>query len=249
MTIRHVHSSSRYDRSPQSLTAEFGRVTAADDPDANLCTYTEVGDPKRADALRKQAKADGWGVYCPDTKTDCAVAWPKDLWTKTAGNVHQLTPKTWDMNGKPMKTVAAYVVLDHKKHDVRLWVSVAHLPSGVQDGDKFTDTDRSRAWRDAVAGWHDWWRNKARLKWSPDVAMLVADWNVDFHRASWRDYVQDVFDSMHLCWRGNMPNGGTHGSRLIDASWQTYPANKCRLLADNDSSDHRPWGQILPWAP
>jgi hypothetical protein len=44
-----------------------------------------------------------------------------------------------------------------------------------------------------------------------------------------------------------MPNGGTHGDRLIDASWNTVKANKCKLLKDDGSSDHRPWGEALAW--
>ena len=38
----------------------------------------------------------------------------------------------------------------------------------------------------------------------------------------------------------NLPNGGTHGDRLIDATWSNGKFQDTMLLPDDDSSDHPP---------
>lgn len=81
------------------------------------------------------------------------------------------------------------------------------------------------------------------------MGMIVADWNVDFFMSEWRSTVQGYFPSMFLGWSGHMPpkGKGTHGSRLIDGTMATAKATKCQLLKDDDSSDHRPYGEAVPW--
>lgn len=163
---------------------------------------------------------------------------------------HKLTDKTWtDGKGRKHETYCGTALLEHRDTGGTIFVSVCHLPSNVQNGDTFNDNAQARAWKDAVAGWSDYW-NTVRKRDHPDVALIIADWNVDLHLGSWRQYLADVWPSMSLCWAGDKmpPKGkGTHGSRLIDATYATHQITKAKLLKDDASSDHRPYGCAVPW--
>ena len=50
MTIRHGHSSSRYDKPPKTLAEQVGRATTSG-KDGNLLTFTEVDTKDRAAKL------------------------------------------------------------------------------------------------------------------------------------------------------------------------------------------------------
>ena len=242
--IRHVHCSSLYSESEGSLAAEVDKIVSHTDPEADLATYTEV--KSREDALR--AASPGWGVYQPD-RTDVAVLWRQDTWEAKVKEAHKLTDKEWtDGQGHTHQTWAAAVLLE-RNNGRRAWVSLCHLPSSVQNGCQFKDNRQAAAWRGALDGWHKYWNN-SRDRHKPDVGMLVADWNVDFHLKCWRQHLSSRFPSLWLCWRDpNMPpdGKGTHGGRLIDAAWSTVKADRCDLLPDNPSSDHRPWAEFLDW--
>lgn len=244
-TIRHAHSSSLYSNSPQSLADQVERAVDADDPSANVITYTEVGSDSRTKVLK--TASEDWAAWVP-SQSDVGIMWRKANWSPVWKSPKKLTPKVWtDGHGRKHETWCATALLEHTDGHT-LWISVCHLPSNVQNGSKFNQNAQAAAWRDAVDGWHTYWNDCRKLD-KPSLGMLVADWNVDFHNGSWRGYVQDVFPSMVLCWKGNMPPAGkgTHGKRLIDAAWSTVGATKCKLLKDDDSSDHRPFGEALPW--
>lgn len=239
--VVHGHASSRYDKPPSTLADQVARAVDVDE--ANLLSWTEVGDPDRAAKL----KADGWGSFTPHKKTDVAWMWRKSVWDLVEKHVKELTPKTWtDGQGHKHWTRCATVVLDGPQG--RLWASVAHLPSGVQDGNKF-DADhpaKVAAWKDAVRGWADYHQRQVD-NWRPDLTMYVADWNVDFHSGHWRDWVQGVFPKMVLTWKGDMPAGGTHGDRLIDATWATRNGRCVLLDKRSGTSDHRPYAEKIGW--
>lgn len=242
--VRHAHSSSLYSESPDSLAKQVERAVGSTDPEANVLTFTEVGSDQRTKVLKN---ADpGWAAWVPDA-SDVGIMWRKANFHPVEKKAVKLTDKVWtDGQGRKHTTYAASALLEHTSGKY-LFISVCHLPSHVQNGKKFYNNAQSKAWKSAVNGWHDHW-NDWRKKYNPDLGMLVADWNIDFHMDCWRDYVQDVFPSLVLCWKGHMPpdGKGTHGGRLIDASWSTVKANKCVLLKDDSSSDHRPWGQKIP---
>lgn len=243
---RHAHSSSLYDGPKVPLEDELHRLVTATDPSANLASLTEVGSDARTDILKNAAPGE-WGAWVPNADKCCAdvgLMWNKAEWELDWKQNVRLTNKTWtDGQGRKHVTYAASAIFKHRSGP-RVFLSVAHLPSGVQNGDKFKNNAQSAAWKSAVNGWHTHW-NEIRKAKSPAVGMLTADWNIDFHMKTWRDYVQDVFPSLNLTWKNNMPNGGTHGKRLIDATWATKPAKKVRLLKDDDSSDHRPYGERI----
>src|SRR5262245_38975036 len=243
MAIRHVHSSSRYDRSEQSLAKEAKAYAKATDPQADLITYTEV--KSREDALRDALEPE-FGCYQPD-QTDVAICWRKDKWAQQVKEVHKITDKVWtDGQGHKHETWVATALL--KRNDGHLlWISLCHLPSNVEAGCKVKENKQGAAWKSALNGWKSYW-DDSRKKHHPDVGMIVADWNIDFHVQCWRQYVAGVWPNLVLCWRDpNMPKGGTHGSRLIDASWGTVKPNKAWLLPDNNASDHRPWAEVIEW--
>lgn len=247
-TIRQAHSSSLYSASAQSLADQVERAVTAEDPNATLLTFTEVGSSARTKVL-KDANPDDWAAWVPNA-TDVGIMWRKAQFSPVWKEAHKLTSKVWtDGKGRKHETYCGSVLLEHKNTGGRVFLSVCHLPSNVQNGCKLNTNKQGAAWSSSLAGWHDYW-NTIRKRDKPAVALLVADWNVDHHKACWPDYIGNVFPSMHSCWAGKKepPAGkGTHGSRLIDATWSTHKASKAKLLKDDASSDHRPYGCAIPW--
>src|SRR5262245_49556060 len=243
--VRHAHSSSLYSASPASLANQLERAVGADDP-ANLMTFTEVGSDKRTKVL-KEADPDVWAAWVPN-QTDVGLMWVKSNFHPVWKEATKLTGKVWtDGQGRKHETWAGTALLENTNGKT-VFLSVCHLPSHVQNGSKFYDNAQAAAWKSACAGWSDYW-NKIRKRDHPTLALIVADWNVDFHSSTWRDRVQSYFPSMFLGWKGNMPPAGkgTHGGRLIDGTMATAKASKCVLLKDDNSSDHRPYGEVIPW--
>lgn len=241
-TIRHAHSSGLYDAPVKELEAQLAKAVTADDPDASLLSYTEVGSDKRTQAL-KDADPERWAAWVPG-QTDVGLMWRKQRFTPVWKEAKKLTDKVWtDGQGRKHETWAGTVLLEHTDGPL-VFLSVCHLPSHVQNGGKFYDNAQAKAWKSANKGWNDYWNNK-RKKHHPDMALIVADWNVDFFSKTWRQNVQDYWPSMSLCWAGNMPNKGTHGDRLIDATWSTTQVKDCVLLKHVGGSDHRPYGERI----
>jgi len=245
-TIRHAHSSSLYSNSPDSLAKQVNRAVSATDPNATILTFTEVGSDKRTQVL-KDADPDSWAAWVPSA-SDVGLMWLKGTYSPVWKEAKKLTDKVWtDGQGRKHETYCATALLEHKDGPT-LFLSVCHLPSHVQNGCKFYDNAQAKAWKGAVNGWSDYW-NAKRKQDKPTLAMLVADWNIDFRKSCWRQWVGDKFPSMYCTWGGDrMPPAGqgTHGSRLIDATWATTKPTKAKLLKDDASSDHRPYGEAIP---
>jgi hypothetical protein len=245
-TIRHAHSSSLYSETPQSLANQLDRAIAAEDPDATVLTFTEVGSDNRA-AVLKNAN-EGWAAWVPG-QTDIGIMWRKADYSPIWKEGKKLTDKVWtDGHGRKHETWAGTAFLEHSSGKT-LFLSVCHLPSHVQNGDHFYDNAQSKAWKSAVNGWNDYWNNKRKAD-HPDTGLIVADWNIDFHSSHWMQYVADIFPSMFCTWAGDREpaaDKGTHGNRLIDATWTTGKPSKAKLLKDDASSDHRPYGEAIPW--
>jgi hypothetical protein len=243
--VRQAHSSSLYSNSAGSLANQVERAVEAEDPSATVITYTEVGSDSRTKVL-KDASAD-FAAWVP-SQSDVGIMWRKADYSPIWKEAKKLTDKVWtDGKGRKHETWCGTAFLEHKSGKT-LFLSVCHLPSHVQNGKKFYDNAQAKAWKSALNGWSDYWNNK-RKKDHPDMGMIVADWNVDFFMSEWRSTVQGYFPSMFLGWSGHMPpkGKGTHGSRLIDGTMATTKATKCQLLKDDDSSDHRPYGEAVPW--
>lgn len=243
--INHGHSSSLYSASPDSLAKQVDRYVNSTDPIASVLTYTEVGSDKRTKVLKEAH--DDWAAWVPSA-SDVGVMWRKSDFSPVWKEAKKLTDKVWtDGQGRKHETWCATALLKHTSGKT-LFLSVCHLPSHVQNGNKFYDNAQAKAWKSACSGWSNYWNNK-RKKDHPTLAIIAADWNVDFFSETWRDKVQAYFPSMFLSWKGNMPpkGKGTHGNRLIDGAMCTSKATPCKLLKDDNSSDHRPWGEALKW--
>jgi len=241
-TIRHAHASGYYEGPVADLERQLRKAVTADDPDANLLSFTEVGSDKRTQAL-KDADPDHWAAWVPN-QSDVGLMWRKQKFSPAWKECHKLTDKVWtDGQGRKHETWAATALLQHVDGPT-IFYSVCHLPSHVQNGNHYYDNKQAAAWKSANNGWNNYWNNK-RKKHHPDLALIVADWNVDFFNSTWRQNVQGYWPSMFLDWSGNMPNNGTHGGRLIDATWATVQAKDCVLLKDKGGSDHTPYGERI----
>jgi len=246
-TIRHAHSSSLYSESAQSLANQVERAVEAEDPNATVLTLTEVGSDSRTKVL-KDADPDNWAAWVP-SQSDVGLMWRKADFSPVWKEPHKLTNKVWtDGQGRKHETWCATALLEHKNGGT-VFLSACHLPSHVQNGNHFYDNAQAAAWKSAVNGWGDYW-NQIRKRDHPDLGMLTGDWNVDVHSSDWMQRVNDYFPSMFNTWAGDRepPNDkGTHGNRLIDFTMATCKPSKAKLLKDDASSDHRPFGEAIPW--
>ena len=223
-TVRHVHSSSRYDRSPDALHRQVLRLTAH----AGIATWTEVDAPSRARALR----VPGWRVFGAES----AVSWRLERWRRVHAQRDRITPETW----------AVSVILEDRRTGERLAVSVVHMPAHVEYGDRFRVNRQADVWRAAVAGQRR--LNRAlEARWRPVARIVAGDWNVDLRRPSWRLRLARAFPRLEVTWHRPLPAAGTHrGRRLIDATFSTA-YGRARLEPDDASSDHRPYRERLAW--
>lgn len=238
--VRHAHQSSRYDRSPWSL---LRAVRAFLDARADIITLTEVAAEDRARMLAKVKRVNarrGRGFKNAD---DCAVVWKRSRWDFVATWTTQLT--TIVATG-PAPPSAVFVLLSHRRTGRTLLVSVAHLPAAVDGPYGFGSRAPHRVEQHKAATVT--WRRELRelvLTHEPDAVLVVADWNLDLHRKWARRYVMAQFPSLRLTWVGHMPEGGTHGRRLIDATHTDMQVRSVTLRPGNRSSDHRPYDEVL----
>jgi translation initiation factor IF-1 len=235
-TTRHVHTSQRFDRAIPLLARDIARDVRR----ADLVTVTEVQERRRARVLYRHRPA--WGV-ATDGRTDLGIMWRRDRWRLVGRYVWHLAPGYPDVFG----TWALAVRLVPRAPYVgpETFVSVAHLPSAVQDGDRWRRASRRvAAWSAAVAAWHGRVR-AARIRWHPGAVLTVADWNVDLRRPVWRRTVRAAFPAERLTWRRPFPARGTHaGGRIIDGTLTTE-SGRARLLPRTAASDHRAYRETL----
>lgn len=227
----HAHASERYDRPIALLRHDVRRLTTGRD----LVTLTEV-QSRRAAVHRA-----GWRTAAG---SDLAVMWRRDRWRLVRSGLHRLAAPPADR-----AIYALVVVLDPRPPHAgpRVLVSVSHLPSAVQWGDRFNARAPRRvaAWRTALAAWHGVVRD-ARRRHHPGAVLTVADWNVDLRRPVWRAIVRRAFPTQRLTWNPPYPVSGTHAhGRIIDAT-ATTESGRARLLPRTAASDHRAYSETIP---
>lgn len=242
-TTIHNHASERYDRSLSLLRDDVRRHTRAP---ADLATFTEIQQRPRARTLHELD--DGWTGYT-DPRTDVGVMWRNRKWDEIHRHRTRLTPhtyRTWT-RGTIKRTYAITVILRaDPPRTGRLLVTIAHLPAGIQRGDRFNrhTPQRNRVWADAVRGWAAW-VDRARRRWHPDAVLVVADWNVDLRRPVWRNRIRREFHLRPTWEPGHLPRRGTQGrDRLIDGTL-TDLRGRARLLRWTPVSDHTPYRERL----
>jgi hypothetical protein len=234
--VDHGHASSLYSASRASLRLELRRFERHD---VDLVTWTEIRE--RAKTLRR---VPAWRTFAPTRRTDVAISWRRGIWHVVHRRPFLLTRRTWDAPNGRRPIYGALAVLD--RGPTRVLVTVGHMPSHVEYGDDFRVgfPDRVGAWVDAL----DRWSRRiatARRHWRPDVVLVVADWNTDVRRATWRTRLLDAFPQLSLTWKRPLPDRGTHrGRRLIDATL-TNARGRAHLLRRTTASDHRPYIERL----
>lgn len=248
--IHHLHTSGRFDRTPQSVRDDL-EVWLRDDL-VNLITATEFGKNTRRDVI---ANLPGWDMYNGVEKPggdDCLVAWKDDRFDllKKQSTIIS-TKKSYRTNGSliPPQRVTDVLLYD-KKARRTLYVSVSHLSSHVEVEGGIRNSLRGAVWRDATRNWARHQRQVKKL-WQPTGRMLVADWNVDWKKAWFREYVHVIMPAFRSGWRKPYPARGTLGSRIIDLTIfhrrRLGLEKPAWLLRRHESSDHRAYREILRW--
>lgn len=235
--LRHVHSSSRFDRSPLSLL----RAVRVYLTRAAVITLTETTREPRTRVLRSLPGYDLLKVAGIPGAGDPAVLVRRRrlevIWVKR----WVLSEQRYDLGAS---LVVAVAVLLRDRHSGReLLVTVAHLPARLHE-------DRNLAvWRDALETWgilvH------AELDVRPDLrVLLTGDFNLCARSAGNRREINRLLDVPGLAssWGRRvraLPEQGTHGQRLIDDTWSNMPLLRVDLLPDDPSSDHRPYRDVF----
>ncbi len=243
-TFKHIHSSSRYDRSLKSLEDAVNDYMDK----SSVITLTEVSAEARESVLRKVAKQRGWGTATGDLsgRDDCAILWDEKTFEKVHARSYVLSLKTYYTSSgrKTAPNASVDAVLKHKAAGKRILFSVAHLPAGVEGrnglGGKLPR--RVVAWRAAQKGWRGRWNYLAN-KYKTDAVVVIADWNLNLKKAGVRALFKVVQPGMRSVWnKGPFPSSGTHGTRIIDFTFIrgkiVLVGGKPKILAKNASSDH-----------
>ena len=247
-TFTHVHSSSRFDRSAESLEKAIEHYVSI----GSLVTFTEVAFPWRERPLNA---VEGWGSVLGDLsmRDDSGIIYDKAVWRLVEGHTKiVLAPMFWKENGEKVEpTGAAFAVLEHKDTKKRLLVTVLHLPSNVEGPRGLSGLpNRVLAWREAQKNWKREW-NRLAKKHDADGVLVVADWNINIKRKIFLPLFKAIQPGMKLVFtHKNVPVDGTHHRRWIDFSFIRGALKIVRfpwLLRDDPSSDHRPYAETLAW--
>lgn len=250
--IRHVHSSSRFDRSPRSLKGAARRYAKR----ADLITYTEVEAQPREDSLASLSVL-GFGTITGDKSyaNDCAIQFRIHRFQLVAhGNTSTEAERYANVKGllRDPAYVTWAVLKDLITGDV-LVVAVVHLASSIE-GDLAVKrvTKRTMAF---LTGFRGTLRiaNGLAKKHNADGVMIVADFNLNFKLAWVRALIKTLAPSYRVTWKAlaYLPEkAGTHGGRVIDATLmkgRLGTHDGASLMRDDPSSDHRPYRERLFW--
>lgn len=236
--LRAFHSSGEWNQPAALLEANVRRMRKGG---RSFGSRTEVTTASHHDALWQ---ADGWHVYHPrsdftDGYVDCAVEWDNAVWVKVETRLVTLNPERLhtERGFELPPSTMPLVVLLHRETGRHMALGAFHLA--------LANTERRRAaWRVECASIR---RTSADLRvthpgWEQ---VFQGDGNRNQRVTALRDAVQARMlrgTRLHSAWVGNLPaRGGTHGPRsILDLTVTTMRA-KSFLLADDSSSDHRPY--------
>lgn len=261
--FKHIHSSSRYDRSVASL-ANAAKAYAASG--AHIITWTEVERESREQAIRNALP--GWRFVSGDMSyaNDCAISFDKDRFGLLfSENFKSTDVPFYDKGGKKKHPQwATNAVLFDRTNNKRLVVVVIHLASGIEGAlaaesraavgkRKF----RFKGTTKAAKNWYASFRgakkraNYLKKKFKAQGIVFVADWNIDLKTQWARTLVKTLAPLYLLTWRNVNVRGGTHGNRIIDGTILAGNIGVTKrgavLFKDDNSSDHRPYVETLTW--
>lgn len=245
--FKHVHSSSRFDRSVESLL----NATHKYQREGSIITYTEVQYEPRENALRK---IEGWGFVAGDESphNDGGILFDRSVWTLKYSENFKATNKTFFKTGggRTQPAYATIAVLEHKETGKVIAVLVVHLPSSVEgDLSRKDSTFRTLSWFDSFSNTRKRLRAVAKAEHA-DAMLYIADYNVDFKKAWVRALIKTLAPRYKNAWTRTNIAGGTLGRRIIDATLMRGNVDvvgSARLLDNDASSDHRPYVEELRW--
>jgi hypothetical protein len=141
-----IHSSSKYNESPDSLSRAVARYIQH----AILVTLTETERPERKGALRQICQEKNYGLITGHhgPKNDGSILYSKAEFEEVHSEDHKLSNRVFKVGPRTSPPSFATVgVLRHKESGKSIVVGVYHTPSGVE-GDIFHHhrTARVIAW-------------------------------------------------------------------------------------------------------
>lgn len=266
-SFRHIHCSSRFDRSAASLEADIDDWIGW----ASLITLTEITTDSRAAQMAEK----GWGYF--NSKRDngsdnCGVMWELKTWKQTKHWVVRLNKTRYKARSGTHYMAPIYaisVLLRHKGSGHSLLVCCSHLTNGVPgtpmaralSSDQIWN-DRKKAFQEEMNAWSGHVKDLAS-KVRPDAVIVVADWNVNLKNHWIRNYLRDHWGkAFRQAWKRFPTDGGSlhgqqvvplgapgkgHGDSIIDGTLYhglevTIEPN---LMAAVRSSDHRPYREAF----
>jgi hypothetical protein len=239
-TFVHIHSSSRYDRSVDSLRRAVSRYIK----DSDLVTFTEVEYEHREKVLRQ---VKGWGCATGDIspRNDSGIIWDLEVW-QLIDEGNEVVAKVAAYGQKPVS--ATWACLRHRETGLVVVVIAVHAPSDVQGPSRLKPTQRTAAWWSTMRGVKRLWKRLSKT-FNTDGLLVTGDWNVDIKKVWVRALFKSFAPSFSLVWSGkDFPKDGTHHSRIIDFSFIRGAVKRIvnpRIYRDDDSSDHQPFVEKL----
>lgn len=239
--IRHIHSSSRYDRSVKSLLkAIWWYITWAD-----LITLTEMDDDARGGALGRVPGFLRVQIQREGGRDECAA-----LVRKRKFRVTHIRPVLLSNTGLPSRggqeVWCLEFILTHKRTGLTCKVWVIHWPNDAKIAPKGQGHAPSMIHASGRQLISTLYRDS-----DTDNVLATGDWNWRWEDLGVRIIIRRQFgQGVNTTWEENRPTkDGTFMNNLIDWSVTDMAILKARLMRDDDSSDHQPFRETLVIGP
>lgn len=236
-----VHSSGRFDRSVAVWRASLSRLRKL----GSVVTGTEAAGRSRSVFASALGRV-GWDYahLSGAAVGECYASWDGTVLEPAAHPfARKLTDMTWTRapefgGAKAAKVHALVVPLRTRTRGGRMYVLVVvHWPLDNTE-------QRAAVWRDVCEGIRDLQRD-LEARWPDADVVVVGDVNKNLRQHNEAAQVRQRLEwAMHtvVSWRPPFPSAGTHGSQLIDMAFaRAGVIRACELVADDASSDHRPF--------
>jgi len=233
VTITAEHSSGLHSVEPADLKAALVKQLA-DEPD--FLSLTEMMSEARAAVLDDFPAYAVARVRGTDGEDECAALLRRATLPAFTFDVELLSELPIPRRSGKLCAALVVKVADSAIGPAHTRI-IIHLPSGVEDDLRDGDADgaQARVYRDAIGGLR-------RLVASIDGPVVITgDWNLDLRKQWVRDFLKRHFPEFTPTWRaGNLPELGTHGSRVIDFSLvRGFSVTAAHVVPDFGASDHR----------
>jgi hypothetical protein len=238
---KHLHSSGRYDRTYQQAEAALTAYMTVHD--ADVITLTEQGNARHRAVIAEMADKYGYTAHQgPGKYDDCVVLLRKTRFRALRTWHDELSPLPQNRATGGPKHHSITVLAQDMTGRLVIYTA-AHLTAGVEAG-WAAQGYRVRLWLAAQSRWATQ-TAILRRRYKAKVVM-VADWNLNIKKPVYRALLHALHPRLTLTWKSPFPAGGTHGTRIIDATLTNLLVlHNAYLLHDDDSSDHRPYAETL----